>query len=214
MQTPSHLPFRSQWTAIYHAISASTILILDVFQSSASDPSDDITNKRQEVTSALEELRRLEDSSPIAARGAALLGTLLAEEAKHRRPGGGGVDPHALHNNKKRKPMDDEGSGRFGEVAKRVATGSSSSNGGGGLSPTTASTPFPYYAPQQGSPGNSDGSLTNEAYDQILFNGLGAQIGASPGAMDSNSNAFDFWRMLDASVSPFVPLLYFCFLPF
>ncbi|KAM0753038.1 hypothetical protein T439DRAFT_323651 [Meredithblackwellia eburnea MCA 4105] len=232
----SRLP-QHVWTAIYHAISASTILILDVFQSSSSDPSDDIANKRHEVTAALEELRRLEHSSPIAARGAQLLGTLLAEEAKHRRPGSGvphesGGTQQGGSGGRKRKLVEGVDVGRFGDVAKRaastVSSGSSSTSpivatgsGGGmlsngqfvnGLSPTAASppTPFgapsggPFYAQQHDSPaGNSDGSLTQESYDALLWNGLGAHIGASPNAMMMDgTNGIDFWRMLDASFEP------------
>ncbi|KAL8279331.1 hypothetical protein RQP46_008368 [Phenoliferia psychrophenolica] len=201
----SNLP-QHVWTAIYHAISASTILILDVFQSSATDPADDIASKRFEVTSALDALRRLEDSSPIAARGAQLLGTLLAEEAKHRRPGGAGGG----EGSRKRKVDIDLPGGRFGEVAKRVVTTGTSAPspsssaslhliGGEALSPQSlsVSTAYPYFAATaQDSPGNaSDGSLTQESFDSILWNGLGAQIG---------DNSIDFWRLLDQSMEPAV----------
>ncbi|KAK4704734.1 hypothetical protein P7C70_g1473, partial [Phenoliferia sp. Uapishka_3] len=211
----SHLP-QHVWTAIYHAISASTILILDVFQSSTSDLSDDIINKRLEVTSALDELERLSPSSPIAARGAQLLGTLLAEEQKHRRPGG--TDGHESNGDRKRKMGDNDPGGRFGDAAKRIVSsvGSSSrpranSDNHPGLRASyshfhphshshsrsrSPSTLFPHYPPHV-SPGASDGSLTQESLDSILWNGLGAQIGADPEA-----NSLDFWRMLDASFEP------------
>ena len=65
------------------------------------------------------------------------------------------------------------------------------------------STSYPTFAPPDldGSPGAfSDHSLTQESFDAILWNGLGAQIGANPDGMDGMD--IDFWRVLDASFEP------------
>lgn len=184
------------WTCAYHAIAASTTLILDIFQSSTSDPSEDVINKRLEVQAALEELKTLSDTSPIAARGVQLLSTLLAEEAKHRR-----TDLSSRKRKAPDPPLDHE---RFGDVAKRVSNSvvkvvkspSPRSSIGNSSLP-------PYYAPQD-SPALSDGSLTQDAFDSILLSGIGIGEqqygpGESPGGVDTN---FDFWRMLDASFEP------------
>ncbi|GAA5853284.1 hypothetical protein JCM9279_003345 [Rhodotorula babjevae] len=82
----SQLPFQHLWTVPYHSISAAVVVILDIFQSSSSDP--DLVHKRREVQSVLDELRVLSDegNSQIASRGIQLLTTLLAEEQRHRRP--------------------------------------------------------------------------------------------------------------------------------
>lgn len=69
----------------YHTISAATTIMLDIFQA-PSDP--DVPHKRLEVQHALHELQQLAGASHIAKRGVALLGTLLAEEARHRAPRG------------------------------------------------------------------------------------------------------------------------------
>ncbi|BGP49118.1 hypothetical protein JCM10450v2_004998 [Rhodotorula kratochvilovae] len=139
----------------YHTISAATTIILDIFQTSSSDP--DLDNKRREVQSALGELRVLaaEGNSQIASRGIQLLTTLLAEEAKHRQP----VDL------RKRKAAEMAGGARgeherFGDVAKRVVSNRHTALSGASssfplrphpaiplLSPTLAALTFPYFAP-------------------------------------------------------------------
>ncbi|GAA6056079.1 hypothetical protein JCM3770_001957 [Rhodotorula araucariae] len=152
----SHLPYQHLWTVPYHTISAATTIILDIFQTPSSDP--DLVNKRREVQSALDELRILsdEDNSQIASRGIQLLTTLLAEEAKHRRP----VD---LRKRKAADMANDPEHERegFGDVAKLVAPGSRTSLNGTVpvfpppphhpanplLSPTLATLTFPYFAP-------------------------------------------------------------------
>ncbi|ORY84693.1 hypothetical protein BCR35DRAFT_324757 [Leucosporidium creatinivorum] len=74
------------WTVPYHAIAAATCLTLDVFQSSSSPSSPAQTHetslKRNEIRLAIEALRILSDTSPIAARGVQLLDSLLMEERK------------------------------------------------------------------------------------------------------------------------------------
>ncbi|GAA5925623.1 hypothetical protein JCM1841_004790 [Sporobolomyces salmonicolor] len=206
----SQLPYQHLWTIPYHTISASTTIILDIYQSSSSDP--DTSNKRREVQIALEELHLLAADSQIAARGVQLLATLLAEEAKHRRPGAtrGGAGIGADGRKRKASEMG-SGSGdheRFGDVAKRVVSNSrtalSSTSGGGGggsstLSPSLAAATFPYFAPTTGGGGAfdqqspvdshlSDGSLTQDAFDAILqglsgySGGGGAAGGGSAGS--------------------------------
>ncbi|GAA6064445.1 hypothetical protein JCM10212_000144 [Sporobolomyces blumeae] len=201
----SGLPYQRLWTFPFHTIAASTTIILDIFQSSSSDP--DTPNKRREVQVALEELRKMSDQgSQIASRGAQLLSTLLAEEAKHRRQPALASSSDAR---KRKASMSGEGE-RFGDVAKRVASSGRSSLGRDGssvgsasssrmVSPHLPSSAYPYFQPTLGtthgglappfdqqSPVDShvsDGSLTQDAFDAIL-QGLSGYSGGTPGAMD------------------------------
>lgn len=103
----------------YHAIVGATTLILDVFQCSASDPRDDVANKRYEVEMAIAELRILAPDSPIAARGVQLLSTLLYEEARHR-----SAATLAINNTSSKRTATAAELERFGDVAKRVVSSS------------------------------------------------------------------------------------------
>lgn len=152
----SETHYQHLWTLPFHTIAASTTIILDIFQSSSADP--DIANKRREVQSALEQLKKLsEEGSQIATRGVQLLSTLLAEEAKHRRPA---LPPHAPDSRKRRASESAPGDAeRFGAVAKRVVSNSRTSiNGSPSLqsSPNFPSSTFPYFAPTL--PGGTGGA--------------------------------------------------------
>ncbi|GAA6024107.1 hypothetical protein JCM10207_003167 [Rhodosporidiobolus poonsookiae] len=113
------LPYQDVWTVPYHAISAATTIILDIFQTPSSDP--DLVHKRNEVAQALEELRLLDEegNSAIAERGVKLLSTLLAEESKHRRPHGTGAGE-----SRKRKAPADHDASAYSDVAKRMVSNS------------------------------------------------------------------------------------------
>ncbi|GAA5842874.1 hypothetical protein JCM11251_005834 [Rhodosporidiobolus azoricus] len=192
------MPKQDVWTVPYHIISAATTIILDIFQTPSSDP--DVAHKRHEVGLALEQLRLLdsEGNSQIAARGVTLLTTLLAEEAKHRRPAGVDLRKRKVHE------VDGalDGPEVFGDVAKRVVSNSRTPLSTATplplpssfplVSPSIATATFPYFAPTSAGalpfplpPGAagvasaldhsspvgshvSDASLTQEAFDTIL----------------------------------------------
>ncbi|BGP49130.1 hypothetical protein JCM10450v2_005011 [Rhodotorula kratochvilovae] len=208
---------QSYWTLPYHTMSAATTIMLDIFQSPA-DP--DVPHKRLEVQHALHELQQLAPGSHIAQRGVALLGTLLAEEARVRAP----AEETAT-------------AGAFDGVAKRASAG-----GGGGLSHispsiTSSTTPFfvptaagvpslpaPPVLPAPGSAAAGSGALASAPLSQealeALFAGFGGDsafsrdglasgdgasvgldlslgLGLGGGAGDDPA-AVDFWRMLNA----------------
>ncbi|GAA6042322.1 hypothetical protein JCM8097_003844 [Rhodosporidiobolus ruineniae] len=208
-----HMPYQDVWTVPYHTISAATTIILDIFQTPSSDP--DLVNKRHEVQLALDELRLYdnEGSSAIAARGVQLLATLLAEEAKHRRPAGADL--------RKRKAVEVDGhdtTDGFGDVAKRMVSNSRTPLAatvalpGAGfplVSPSLATATFPYFAPTSSAlpfaypfgttaapPGAatshpspvgshaSDASLTLDAFDHILQNLAGWSANPPAGVDD------------------------------
>ncbi|GAA5918046.1 hypothetical protein JCM6882_008154 [Rhodosporidiobolus microsporus] len=214
------MPKQDVWTVPYHIISAATTIILDIFQTPSSDP--DGAHKRHEVGLALEQLRLLdsEGNSQIAARGVQLLTTLLAEEAKHRRP--------AAADLRKRKMSEVEGTldgpEAFGDLAKRVVSNSRTPLPANApplptpsfplVSPSIATATFPYFAPTAGSSALphplsssaaaaggdhaspvgshvSDASLTQDAFDAILHN---------LGAWSANPTASGVGGEFDASV--------------
>ncbi|GAA5821341.1 hypothetical protein JCM3770_006255 [Rhodotorula araucariae] len=213
---------QSYWTLPYHTMSAATTIMLDIFQSPA-DP--DVPHKRLEVQHALHELQQLAPGSHIAQRGVALLGTLLAEEARHRAPVDAPVAATAA-----------VGEGTFDGIAKRA----------GGLSivsPSLSSSSTPFFvptaagsvsAPPTGAPpllrvpdgaaaaagavgGLATAPLSQEALE-ALFAGFGGDsasahestaggtdargggLDLSLGGVDFTDDpaAVDFWRMLNA----------------
>ncbi|KAI5480534.1 C6 transcription factor [Pseudohyphozyma bogoriensis] len=192
-QMAAHQP--QLWTSIYHAVSASNLLLLEVFQSSTTDPADEVAEKRKEVQVALSHLTLLAPTSPIAARGVQLLSTLLAEEAKHRQL------ESAQSSALKRPAPSDHQAGRFGDLSKRHA--SDATLAGGTVSPSFSTTSL--YPFQESPAATEGGTLTTEAYNSILFNTYPAfpdsygSNGPSPGEMGYLEGNADFWRVLDAS---------------
>ncbi|GAA5910394.1 uncharacterized protein JCM6883_002992 [Sporobolomyces salmoneus] len=222
--------YQPLWTLPFHTIAASTSLILDIFQSSSTDP--DIPNKRKEVECALQNLQKLsEEGSKIATRGVQLLSALLAEEAKHRRP----VLPTSSESRKRRASGSAPGDGeRFGAVAKRVVSNSRTSLNGSPSaslqgSPSFQSSTFPYFAPTLPSGGGgigfehhqspadshqSDG-LNQDAFDVILqglnvgaYGAGSVDLGASGGEDEGGSGipgeiaTAEFWRNFDSTFEP------------
>ncbi|GAA5948642.1 hypothetical protein JCM3765_004953 [Sporobolomyces pararoseus] len=225
----SQTRYQHLWTLPFHTIAASTTIILDIFQSSSGDP--DTPNKRREVGIALDQLRKLsEEGSQIASRGVQLLSTLLAEEAKHRRPLQ--VTSNGSHKRRASESAPGEGE-RFGAVAKRVASNGRNSLGGSPSSPNRPSNTFPYFAPtlplhaggeggtlgleQHHSP--SDG-LNQDAFDAILqglnfgAHGVGNGINVGGGGGVTGGGAMtglegggdaataEFWRNFDSTFEP------------
>lgn len=180
---------QTYWTIPWHTMSAATTIMLDIFQSPA-DP--DVANKRAEVEQALEILEQLAAGSHIAARGARLLGTLLAEEAKHRA---------ALESspNQKRTPDGAPGGSDFGHVAKRARTFAGKADASRIPNPSpslmserapffnptleaavsTSSSPTlalpPLLPPPSGEPSVSTAAISQEALE-ALFQGLGGGL--------------------------------------
>lgn len=172
----ANLPFQDLWTSIYHSVAASTTLVMDMFQN-PSTPTDEINHL---VQASLQELARLQNTSPIAARGVQLLSTLLAEAETHRK---NSADKLA----NKRKRGDNSEDDNFGNVAKRVSNSvqtsppSSSSNS---LSPSThLPLPFLPYYPSIPSSGFS--------YNNAV------EFGVSQG-----DNDLEFWRLLEGFDTP------------
>ncbi|BGP17136.1 hypothetical protein JCM10213_005241 [Rhodosporidiobolus nylandii] len=209
------LPYQDVWTVPYHTVSAATTLMLEIGCSPSSDP--EVAHKRNEVHLALEELSLLdsEGNSQIAARGVQLLTTLLAEEAKHRRPHGSDL--------RKRKAAEVDGANsdnRFGEAAKRMISSSRTPlatstaalppvNPFPLVSPSLATSTFPYFAPTAPTqplsfppgPGGvdldspagshvSDTSLTQDAFDAILQGLAGWSANPAPGELGAGAAGF------------------------
>lgn len=176
------------WTGIFHAVAASTTLILDMFQNPNS-PSED-TEKRELVESSLRELSHLQDSSSIAARGVQLLSTLLNEESNQRgRPNG--------RSNKRKYSVEEGREEEFGREAKRVPENLSTS-------PTSylgpfSSASFPSFEPT--SAAHYPSALTNLAplnhFDTLFstpaFQNLDTE---GYGGSEGESN-IEFWRLMD-----------------
>ena len=227
------MPYQQIWTVPYHAIVAATTLVLDVFQGSTSDGENQ--QKRAEVQDALAELTILADNSDIARRGVQMLLTLLTEEAKHRRPHSAPTPGSLPGTSSSKRTAGDgllEGEARFGQAAKRVAmtvtTPRLTSSPSLGLSPRSLASapPLAYFstpatsslpgttgfsptATAANSPQLSDGQLTQDVFDSILFS-VGAYAPPATPADGGEASGFgaeglenvEFWHSLEQTFAP------------
>ncbi|GJN91799.1 hypothetical protein Rhopal_004822-T1 [Rhodotorula paludigena] len=95
------------WTVPYHISAAASVVCLDLFQRGS--PISTLVEERDEVYGALATLRRMSSFSAIAARGAALIDNLLAEESRlpPLSPLEDGTRPSTAERDPKRRRTDD-----------------------------------------------------------------------------------------------------------
>lgn len=209
------LPYQDLWTSIYHAVAASTTILMDLFQHPSATPSTDLKNL---VETSLQQLAKLTETSSIAARGVQLLSSLLAEASAHRRAeaskssGGGGSG-----SKRKRSNLLGAEEESFGKVAKKVANNNSSngnhqhshnqnsqhissassstSNSNNSRSPSNQlQLPLLPYYPSIPSPNSN-------AFDSLLSSssfsyGTGVEFAMT------GENDLEFWRLLEGFETP------------
>lgn len=151
---------------------------------------DDLKNL---VEVSLSELARLQETSPIAARGVQLLSTLLLEANQHRQA----AASRSPTKRKRSAPLGEEDN--FGNVAKRVSNSvqtSPPSSSSTSLSPSTHLPFVPYY-PTIPSPNvnNFDSLLSTTSTSFTGYNGM--EIGVAEGETD-----LEFWRLLEGFQTP------------
>ncbi|KAM0756031.1 hypothetical protein T439DRAFT_320720 [Meredithblackwellia eburnea MCA 4105] len=156
--------FQHVWTVPYHAVVASTTIILEMFQ--APDASEN-SEKRLLVQMAVERLRSLANSSPIASRGSQLVASLLADEAS--RQSSASTSSSTLVGGRKRTAS--EADLDVNSLAKRYSTSISPSLAPHALHSTTSS-PTEYALPTS-----------------LSFTG-GTMIDGDQTTMDSSAAAF------------------------
>lgn len=220
----------SLYSVPYHAIAAATCLTLDVFQASSSPSTPaqahETTLKRNEIRLAVEALRILADTSPIAARGVQLLDSLLLEERKRMLAAAQQQQQHMLLqrseaaiSNVRSQPGTaghhdgGEGDSSFRTVAHRASLALSDPNGNHSTSPSTAAHPSPaginppptfHLSPNALASDmalDDHSALTQSMLDQILFSGMGAPLGGAEtpvytGAEVEGAESVDFWGMM------------------
>ncbi|KAL8286362.1 hypothetical protein RQP46_004379 [Phenoliferia psychrophenolica] len=204
------LSYQHVWTLPYHALVASTTLILEMFQDVAGDT---VQEKRTLVESAQARLQTMEDYSPIAVRGVQLIVTLLAEESA-RRAGASSSSGTATANGRKRSASH-ANLPDLETLPKRMSHSNSNSPALGGssalaFSPTASMGTPPAFPSIMAEVDHSMGVLggssllqdSQDALDWLLANPMESSWQAGDGegedpSLFANDPSLDFWRLLD-----------------
>ncbi|ORY85373.1 hypothetical protein BCR35DRAFT_302847 [Leucosporidium creatinivorum] len=197
------------WTVPYHISAAASVVCLDLFQRGSSKSVLDA--ERHEVQAALVTLRNMEPSSPIAARGVALIENLLAEESRIvSNPSlvpSGSQGPPSKRKRKSEALDHDRGSRDFTSFARKVANSAAHEMATSLATPLTLSPPLTFQLPTLDSATAADYSPSSTASDRgthLFDNEYGVHEEAIPPEFFSAflGSGFDPLELLSATPGP------------